>query len=84
MKLSGVSILQKYVKKTLKFDLVFVIVLFVESKRLDAYYITKLIKYYTNTWFYLKHIFPFFLCLLQKGWCPAPPGGRWQKFQAPV
>ena len=84
MKLSGVSILQKYVKKTLKFDLVFVIVLFLESKGLNAYYITKLIKYYTNTWFYLKHIFLFFLCLLQKRWCPAPPGGRWQKFQAPV
>ena len=83
MKLSGVSILQKYVKKNLKFDLVFVIV-FLKSKGLNAYYITKLIKYYTNTWSYLKHIFPFFLCLLQKRWCPALPGGRWQKFQAPV
>ena len=43
MKLSGVSILQKYVKKTLKFDLVLVIVLFLESEGLNAYYITKLI-----------------------------------------
>ena len=43
MKLSGVPILPKYVKKTLKFDLVLVIVLFLESKALNAYYITKLI-----------------------------------------
>ena len=48
MKHSGVSILQKYVKKSLKFDLVLVIVLFLESTGLNAYYITKLIKYYTN------------------------------------
>ena len=43
MKLSRVSILQKCVKKTLKFDLVLVIVLFLESEGLNAYYITKLI-----------------------------------------
>ena len=43
MKLSGVPILPKYVEKTLKFDLVLVIVLFLESKGLNAYYITKLI-----------------------------------------
>ena len=43
MKLSGVPISPKYVKKTLKFDLVLVIALFLESKALNAYYITKLI-----------------------------------------
>ena len=37
MKLSGLSILREYVKKDLKFDLVLVIVLFFQSKGLNAY-----------------------------------------------